>query len=94
MVWYAGLLDKGLSLAGDFLSYLREGDARSHETNATVATVSAETNAKLACAIDDVAKKLEGAVQSIVGNIIGKLERDQLELLTAQVRSVHFRSRI
>ncbi|WP_343665000.1 hypothetical protein [Paraburkholderia tropica] len=90
MVWYAGLLDKGLTLAGDFLSYLREGDARSHDVNQAVATASTEANAKLASAIDDVAKKLEGAVQSIVGNIIDKLERDQLEMLTAQVKSVHF----
>ncbi|CAJ3521779.1 MULTISPECIES: hypothetical protein [Burkholderia cepacia complex] len=90
MVWYAGLLDKGLTLAGDFLSYLREGDARSHEMNLTVAATSTEANAKLARAIDDVARKLEGAVQSIVGNIVEKLERDQLELLTAQVKSVHF----
>jgi len=90
MVWYAGLLDKGLTLAGDFLSYLREGDARSHEVNVTMTADSSQASAKLASAVDDVAKKLESAVQSIVGNIIDKLERDQLELLTAQVKSVHF----
>jgi hypothetical protein len=90
MVWYAGLLDKGLTLAGDFLSYLREGDARSHEMNLSVAAASTQANAKLARAVDDVAKKLEGAIQSIVGNIVEKIERDQLELLTAQVKSVHF----
>ncbi|KWI50296.1 hypothetical protein WT72_24300 [Burkholderia pseudomultivorans] len=90
MVWYAGLLDKGLTLAGDFLSYLREGDARSHEVTVAAAAASSEANAKLASAVDDVAKKLDGAVQSIVGNIVNKLERDQLELLAAQVKSVHF----
>ena len=90
MVWYAGLLDKGLTLAGDFLSYLRESDARGHEMNVTVAAASTEANARLASAVDDVARKLDGAVQNIVGTIIDKLERDHLELLTAQVKSVHF----
>jgi len=89
MVWYAGLLDKGLSFAGEFLAYLREGDARRHEVNITMAARSNEASAKLALAVDDVAKRLESAVKSIVGNIIEKLEHDELEMLTAQIRTVH-----
>jgi hypothetical protein len=51
---------------------------------------SAEANSRLVAAIDDVARKLEGVVQDIVGQLTDKLERDQLEKLTAQVKGVHF----
>ncbi|WP_157130433.1 hypothetical protein [Burkholderia pseudomallei] len=90
MVWYAGLLDKGLTLAGEFLSFVREEGARSSEPDMAVAVAASRSNEKLASAVDDVAKRLETAVQSIVGNVVDKIERDQLELLTAQAKSVHF----
>ncbi|CAB3976194.1 hypothetical protein BCO9919_07555 [Burkholderia cenocepacia] len=90
MVWYAGLLDKGLTLAGEFLSFFREEGARSSEPDMAVAVAASRSNEKLASAVDDVAKRLETAVQSIVGNVVDKIERDQLELLTAQAKSVHF----
>ncbi|RQU31912.1 hypothetical protein DF142_33365 [Burkholderia cenocepacia] len=90
MVWYAGLLDKGLTLAGEFLSFFRDEGARSSEPDMAVAVATSRSNEKLASAVDDVAKRLETAVQSIVGNVVDKIERDQLELLTAQAKSVHF----
>jgi hypothetical protein len=79
MTWYVGLLDKGLSLAGDFLGYLREKESNSF-------ALASETNSKLAHAIDDVAQKLD----SVVSSITDKIERDQLEFLTTQAKSVHF----
>ncbi|MCA8277659.1 hypothetical protein LGN17_34815 [Burkholderia sp. AU30280] len=90
MVWYAGLLDKGLTLAGEFLSFFREDVTRSSEPDLALVVAASRSNEKLASAVDDVAKRLEGAVQSIVGNVVEKIERDQLELLTAQAKSVHF----
>ncbi|HGO6069733.1 TPA: hypothetical protein ACK3Q6_005276 [Burkholderia cepacia] len=84
------MLDKGLTLAGEFLSYLREDGSRTSEPDVTLAVAASRSNDRLASAVDDVAKKLESAVQSIVGNVVDKIERDQLELLTAQAKSVHF----
>lgn len=90
MVWYAGLLDKGLTLAGEFLSFFREDGSNTREPDLALAAAASRSNEKLASAVDDVAKRLETAVQSIVGNVVDKIERDQLELLTAQAKSVHF----
>jgi len=84
------LLHKGLELASDFLSYIREDSNSSAKTEAAAAKASAEASEKMVTAINDVYLRLDDAVKNIVDQISDKIEQEQLEQLTSLVKSVHF----
>ncbi|VVE77006.1 hypothetical protein PCA31118_05356 [Pandoraea captiosa] len=83
------LLHKGFDLASDILSYLRDGDEGTDRAQSENAT-SLVLETKVLTAIDDVSRKLDLVAQDIVSKVSQKLEHDQLERLSAQIKAVKF----
>lgn len=89
MIGWTGLLSKGFDLASNFLGFLREGNERTLlQTPSPSVPVQPALDTRVLTAIDDVARKLDGVAQDIVGKVSEKLERDELERLASQIKGL------
>lgn len=84
------LIDKGFEFASDFLSYLREGDERNERIQMASLERQKEFDTKLLSSIEDISHKLDFVAHDVATKVSRKLEADQLEKLTSQIKAIKF----
>lgn len=90
-LWDKGLniINKGLDVASDFLSQMRESDERAERLQVTQLDRHQESEQHLLFSIEAVSSKLDAVAQDVVNKISHKIESDQLEKLIANIKSMH-----
>lgn len=80
------LIDKGLELAGTFLSYLREKDERDAQFKSESLEQQKFFNDRLLSSIDDVSHQISAVASDAAFRVTQKIESDRLEDLSAQIK--------
>lgn len=83
------LINKGLELAGGFLSYLREKDERDAQFKSESLEQQRFVNDRLLSTIDEVAQQISSVASDAAFRVTQKIESDRLEDLAAQIKGLN-----
>ena len=82
----SNLIDKGLELAGGFLSTLREKDERDAQFKSESLEQQKFFNDRLLSSIEDVSRQISEVASDTAFRVTQKIESDRLEDLSAQIK--------